>query len=693
MYEIRPESVKTFLADRKINFPRFQRRQAWDGHKNFKLCISVFKNFPIGVTVINREESNCSATKWLLDGRQRRNALMKMMENPEEIYHWARKFLKIKSNDQLDVIEEKFWKAIQEHLEKDESNESEDSLIDDLVENEQYNDLDAPEIIVMNGNDEDDQNDTYLVMSDKDADLKILLKIILMVHNTNKKGSGFTRPFDFTKFIGNLEYVDIVDGFQKLNCKKVKSFILEFYKHCYDDEIDTPDSEYFFDYIVDRYKVQAEKQFKLKCLVEQKWERIKERMDIIDKIETKLQETIIGIIELKNASIIDAQNIFKLINSEGTQLTSEEILSAKPSWNIKINNLSTEFIEEVKKLYVQLGIKSSDAVRWDFPATLIGRIKNSRFIFKDLSYKKDSEFKSRITLGFKILSAIYEYGINKNNVANLAKNTNLKWREDLETFVNEINTVTKLISEYSYFKYFRTWNISLMEITSVGISINFIAIMYKDWERKGKPIGADAKKLQKNAAILFDKLIYEYVTKQWRGSGDSRIAEDVKSISNSSEIFIPVDSSKWERLISEIIDSNTINGDDTTLDLLKPILYHYYCLSQCSGPNDPDVIINIDHIYSQSIFEKSALANKELFKNNLFNLTLLPRMENICKSDKALSFINDQWLRDQIVKYTGISESEFLKYSDINNINELREQRKQLYLIAFKDKRNRLFNN
>ena len=47
MYEIRPETVKTFITDRNIKLPRFQGKQTWDEKKNFQLCISLFKEYPI----------------------------------------------------------------------------------------------------------------------------------------------------------------------------------------------------------------------------------------------------------------------------------------------------------------------------------------------------------------------------------------------------------------------------------------------------------------------------------------------------------------------------------------------------------------------------------------------------------------------------------------------------------------------
>ena len=96
MYEIRAESLKTFVESRNIQLPRFQRKQTWDYKRNFELCISVFKNYPIGVIILSVDTDRNRTIRWLLDGRQRRNALKQLFDDPEIVYHWAQKFIKFK---------------------------------------------------------------------------------------------------------------------------------------------------------------------------------------------------------------------------------------------------------------------------------------------------------------------------------------------------------------------------------------------------------------------------------------------------------------------------------------------------------------------------------------------------------------------------------------------------------------------
>ncbi len=55
MYQVRPENIASFIEDHSIRFPRFQRKQTWKAEQNLKLAISIFKTYPIGVTLINKQ--------------------------------------------------------------------------------------------------------------------------------------------------------------------------------------------------------------------------------------------------------------------------------------------------------------------------------------------------------------------------------------------------------------------------------------------------------------------------------------------------------------------------------------------------------------------------------------------------------------------------------------------------------------
>lgn len=81
-YNIESIEITSFIENMQIRLPRFQRKSTWDAKQKFELCISVFQDYPVGVVIVNKEQD----IYWLLDGRQRREALYEMRSNPETIY-------------------------------------------------------------------------------------------------------------------------------------------------------------------------------------------------------------------------------------------------------------------------------------------------------------------------------------------------------------------------------------------------------------------------------------------------------------------------------------------------------------------------------------------------------------------------------------------------------------------------------
>lgn len=394
MYEIRPETVKSFITDRNVRLPRFQRKQTWDPKKNFQLCISLFKEYPIGVCILSVDESKGKTVRWLLDGRQRKNALTKMYEDPENIYNWARAFIGFKNSDQPFELEEKYWEKINEYIEAD---------VD-----EEYGNTSEGEDDSLPAESEED-----VVIRDSSSGLELLLDIIKIIHNKQKKNTGFTKPFDFTKYVDRLPYME--NGENALSSRKLKMFIDEYRNHADAYRQDYEDEDCFYEYLDSRSIVKDEK--KTKQLIHDKWDEILERMLIIDKIDSQLTSSKIGMIEVKNLSPSDSQKIFNIINSEGEKLKAVEILSAKPHWNIPIINPSQEAIDAVKELYKELETVPSDVVRWDYPATILRRL-GTNCVIKQFAPTK-TDFVKELTCGFKIVAGIYEGEVIQHNLLNL----------------------------------------------------------------------------------------------------------------------------------------------------------------------------------------------------------------------------------------------------------------------------------
>lgn len=676
MYEIRPETVKTFVLDRNIKLPRFQRKQTWDEKKNFQLCISLFKEYPMGVTILSVEEKDGKTVRWLLDGRQRKNALLQMYEDPENIYNWAKKFIGFKNSNQPSEIDEMFWNKINEYIEySDEDDDEKDHFAElDTI------DIDETESV-------ENSEPAYLKQK---SGLEFLLEIIKIIHNKTQTNTGFTKPFDVCKYIEKVPYAENNQGTNKLSSKKLKTFLDEYRNYCSSEELDYENVQSFYDYFESRCRI-IEKN-KLLQHITSKWEDILVRINLIERIDNLLSNSKIGLIEVKNLAPADSQKIFNIINSEGEKLTAVEVLSAKPSWNVKIKNVAAEMQVAVDDLYKKIGTNNYDVVKWDLPATLLKRL-GKNFIIKEFS-NEAKDFAKEITYGFKIVAGIWKSGVKKENIEALSSDYAINWANDYELLITDLKNMLKLMNSFSYFRFFNSWRSTIMELTSDSIALNFLIIMYLDWKRKGKPLGGDtkAKMFGKNCLILWDRLIYEYISVQWRGSGDTTIAKNIVSLNNEDELFTPIATEKWIQVFKEIEKDKKVFGNDLTVKAMKPILYHFYCLKSIEGPSSM-FPIEVDHIIPQSLFESSAIPNQESIVNSIFNLGLLPKNENVSKGKKTLIEVRDEWLKAQINKYEFVETSEYDYYSNINNYQQIYKTRMEIFKGAFEAKRLDLLNN
>lgn len=718
MYQINSQSAKTLTDGGNVRLPRFQRKQTWNNKKNFMLCISIFNDYPIGMFVLNKERlktrNGIVDTLWLLDGRQRRNALTQISDNPENIYHWAKAFIKFRATDSENEIEDKYWEAVIDHLETDEDNEeshtdsssSNVSQEDDELEIVYDEDIEFEELDL----DENEETSNELAADIEDSSnditsnlgLKLLLEVILMCHKITKKNSGFSKPFDFSKYFISLDYVrKDNEGNQYLDGSILTSFITGFNNYTDKQVLDDFDMDDFISYLCQRYTLKQETNIEanLRKKIVYSWDKIKYIITLIRQVSLKLHNTKIGVIELSNVKSSDAQNIFKLINSSGTTLAAVEILSAKPSWNRKITNGSSDLEAAVDKLYNTLKVKKEGIVRWDFPATLVDRLGNLDFIFRDFNYAVDSEFKTKVTLGFKILASIFEEGVTKEKISLMARSKKINW-DEIEAVVQDLEVMGRVLKNEAFFQYLRSWNTSLIELTSDAISINYLALIYKNWIAKDRPMGNGTKyeSFKKESFALFDRMIYEYVLKQWRGSSDSKIADNISNF-NVNQTFRAIPQDRWITLLNELIEKETIHDQKAEQKEIKPILYYYYILSGKLAPDDPERNYEMDHIISKSDFSSSTGANKERV-NNICNFCLLRKHDNSIKKEKSLHTIaqlattdqNYKLIQTRISKSTDIPENQFNKFNTAVDFEDLVELRKQGILDAFKNKRTLYLN-
>lgn len=676
-YNIEPMELISFVEDNKLKLPRFQRKTTWDKKQNFELAISVFQDYPVGVVIINREQKS----SWLLDGRQRRTALSIMRENPVELYEWAKSYLGFsKTADELEVTK-RYWDKVERYLLTEESTDKKTDTNDEGT----YEDNEDAADYSSNAN--QDSFDSHK----QRAGLKILLGLILMIHQNKPSGSKWEKLFDFKDCFQLLRYAPQKNN-SKIDPRLLRRFLVDLISDCDKDNDGNLTQDFFVDYYNQNCFITNEQKFKKG--VEQHWDEIVKCLDVIDKSEKVFKDARIGVIWLTNASPLDAQNIFSRINKGGTPLKAEELLSAKPYWNKIVNVSNSSIIDKVKEMYRKLGVPLPEAiVRWDIAATLISRIKDENLIFDSYedAKRKNEISMDEVALGFKVLSSIYVQGMSSIHVNELEqKEDRIKWDTDIDNLIEELNTVCHILLDDNFFKYYLSWKKPIAKLLGNAIALEFLTIVWLDWKEKGCPytVSGATKAIQRNARILFDRHVFEYATRTWRGSGDSKMSNDIKNWKTRLEAVSAAD---WNNFILQAC-TGKYNGQITTKKLLNPVLYHYYSIKQISSNISIGATIDVDHIMPEEKFNGNTMVDQTL-KESLINFALLPKKDNIKKGSKALNEITDSWLKQQITTYEEIEEKDFVVFSDITNIQQLQNHRQALFLEAFDSKRSSILSN
>lgn len=648
-YNIETRSVSEFVTDSKIKLPRFQRKSTWTAKQNFELAISIFQEYPVGVVIINDE----GHTSWLLDGRQRRTALRDLRANPDLVYEWAVKYIKFKRNESEDKVKDLFWETVNEYLQHE--NEEDTSTVSEPVS--AYG----------------EEQDTDIDKWRQREGLRTLLDIILMVHQKKSDVGEWERVFDLQKYLQRMPYAPKKEGY-KVNPVNLREFLLN-----YKNRTGNITKENFIDYMDDQCGISDGKENAFKALVDQKWQDMEHIISVIAKSEQIYIDARIGVILLKNVTPLDAQNIFSRINSGGTQLKAEELLSAKPFWNEKVNMCDSKMQELVKDLYTRLGVEvpvEGDVVRWDYGATLISRIKDKHLLFEDYRENENSKSidMSQITLGFKAMSSYFRGGMSAIVVSELEKDKEkkIKWGQSIDELVEHINKICEILLNTEFFKYLKSWHKSLFKLMGSAPLLEFVTIVVKDWESKGCPTVSsnDLNNFVRDAKCLFDRLVFEYAIGSWKGSGDSKMANHIK---NWQERVKPMESAEWLILIESACDGK-YNGQPLDIKHLTPILCYQYALQKRKPEDELEETSEVDHIMPQAKLAHNSMVESR-YKDALFNLILLPKADNIQKKDKALNEITDTFLRQNIAKYIGIDESKFNNYSDVSNIEDMKSER------------------
>lgn len=698
MFEIRTEYADRIVNDKSIRLPRFQRKKSWDTKKRFELCMSLYKDYPLGTMVVKVDMVNKKPVKWLLDGRQRWDTI-KDCQNPENIYSWAYTYLGLKPKMNSEQVEELFWQKVWDFIEQEENvTDKEISYEDPEIEYEGQDDIDNNYFEEMIKSKDKEEIISTMEIAKGNDHINDLLDIILTVHPAKMKGRGienrtvvksnFSEPFLFKNFKPSYVQKDPEDNNLYVDSSKLVDWIKGKLSLTSVDELDSETFASWFD----------NPESDLINQVEKKWDKIKRSLSVIEGINDRLSSAKICMLELQSdCTNADAKKIFEIINTKATPLTAAEILSAKPNWNKVVENPRELIVNNKNELYRRIsGIENTGVVRWDVAATFTDRIDPSlSFILGD--WKDPESIERKITIGFKLLSGYYNGAISKNDVGTLADRELTDVDEECSDSWNSamlehsISRMGKILLSDNFFKYVCNWRESLISLTSDAVALNYFILVLKDWKAKGEPQqqGQLRRLFLKNAKVLYDKSIYEYALGQWKGSSDSRISRNIKETFSSTSQFSQVEIKQWNDLLESLINENKIDGVVAESGRMRALLYYYYMLSGKGYPNDPLMSgIDIDHIIPKSRFFENT--DEYRYFDSIINKAILPKKDNIKKSDSLLSNIKDDWLIKQIKEYEDIEKSEFENYSSSAGIFNLKEKRGKIIMEVLSNSRLRL---
>lgn len=323
--------------------------------------------------------------------------------------------------------------------------------------------------------------------------------------------------------------------------------------------------------------------------------------------------------------------------------------------------------------------------RWDHAATVLSRLKTVGVFGELLGPGKDAStraFERRVTLGFKLLSGFFSGKIAKNDLERLPTAVDdakqpiaIPWGSTtLETSINDALSVAWA---QDHFRYWDQWGLSLIDLTSDAVALDFVLVLTKDWVRKSRPITSSAalRAYRKNARVLLDRLIYEYCTGRWRGSSDSRIADSIRVLTLATDAnFQPIPQTDWETLIDEIVnegkidDVSYLDGVDRRIELL---LNYRNVVARRWPPAGAVGRPHIDHIIPSAQLAQVQDVSVRSLEHHIKNLAPLPEGVNRAKSDKFLNQIASDADKQIVAALEDVPLTEFDRYSKPEAVTDL----------------------
>ena len=677
-YKITSRTLYSFINEGSYKFPRFQRKDTWKDSQYFELCLSVFQEYPIGSVIVNNDKNVFS----LLDGRQRRTCLKRLFEEPDVVYQWAKSCCGFKTSSRESELRAKYWAKVESYLGRD---------LEEITKNKDEMESSDDDTSTDESESNSDSSDAVFSLA-----LDVLLEYILLSHNKLLRAFDFSRFFTekslnyYSKNERNEYYVDSV---------QLSNYIRELNRNRNLPKNALSDQNAFSAYLQERYDFRSDNSKASNDLIKHLnsyWNVIKSAFDVYAKLDAVLGNAEVGFIELNNASITDTQNVFSKINSGGTQLNAAELLSAKPYWNEKVDPESG-MKKVIDLLYRKLKTDISENgenryCRWDIPATILSVVDPKNIFFKSVNNIEEVENVNviEIAMGFKLVSSCFVGGMSKISLDSLEKGDNaLDWSDNLSDFISSFKQMLDAICLYTNFGILPMWGTSIYDILGAGASMELVAVAWNKWKTDicdRSYTSIEFKSFINEFKNHFDRLIIEKMSGAYKGSGDSKMANNLLRPIERSKQITEEENNNFKAIIKEACEG-TLDGKAFKHDSMRPILY-YEKIIRNEPASTTDTSFDIDHIYPQYLFKTSNGLLESFEENALCNLSLLPSEINKKKINKTLNDSGfDTNTKNKITQYEGIKEDDFDFFSKPVNYRELTKRNTSRLLETFTTKR------
>jgi len=431
------------------------------------------------------------------------------------------------------------------------------------------------------------------------------------------------------------------------------------------------------------------------------WTSISQALACYRYVISLLRSAEIGTVTMHEASDLDAQKVFEIINTRGQKLSPAEISSADRYWNSGVASPSRLLVQHSKSIYKRLEIQvEGSPVRWDVPASMVEALQaEGKFaLFWPRRAKIDvastaGEVEANIGYGFKLLAAIKRQSINKSQIEALSKMDELNWGEYLDEVVTVFSEIHSALCSVPYFSNFLSWNMDLHTLYGPAASIRVAAQFYMDWLAKGRPKAGSGNRnaFIANCLSCLDRLVYERITRQWNSASDNvlrvRLSEfHLKIVGDSGYLDDAVPCAAWADLIVGVYDTNKVGGVpleiDKSVDGFRGILLH---INSCMNiPNAQPYLsdsLTIDHFIPESYFKTLSSAERKQ-GNWIGNLVAIPDSLNKQKSHKPFSELSSA-RKKSYVYFLGLEAKGLEKLSNKNDLRGIMDARRKYITKEF----------